>query len=72
MPALGLIWSNTINERFKLKKVKAISTHNLSQNDIIKEKVKRIFKVKFSPRFPKKKMEYTIEKDGIFGLYTPK
>ena len=47
-----------INERFKLKKLKAGSTYNTSESDLIKEKVKRIIKVKFSPRFGKLKMQF--------------
>jgi len=70
VPSLGLIWSNMVNERFKLKKLKTIGGQRMMQpsdNDILKERVKRSFSVKFSPRFPKQKIQFFIENNGIFA-----
>lgn len=67
MPALGLIWSNMVNERFKMKRLKTHASRTMGDNDIIKEKVKRMFSIKFSPRFPRKKQAFYIETNGIFG-----
>ena len=57
-----------VNERFKLKKLKTIGGQRIvSDNDIVKERVKRSFSVKFSPRFPKQKIQFFIENNGIFA-----
>jgi len=58
-----------VNERFKLKKLKTVGGQRVvaSDNDILKERVKRSFSVKFSPRFPKQKIPFYIENNGIFA-----
>jgi len=56
-----------VNERFKLKKLKTLGGRALPENDIVKERAKRSFSVKFSPRFPKQKIQFCIENNGIFA-----
>jgi hypothetical protein len=72
VPVLGILWTNLINERFQIKKVKSITNQQNGDTDMLRDKVRRVLKVKFSPRHGKKKMEFVIETSGLVGLYAPK
>ena len=67
VPTLGLLWSNSINERIKVKKLKSIvnQQYGMEAGDIIREKTKRGLSIKFSPRLPKRKVVFYIEGDCL-------
>jgi len=56
-----------VNERFKLKRLKTFGGRALAENDIVKEKAKRSFSVKFSPRLAKQKIPFFIVNNGVFA-----
>jgi hypothetical protein len=69
MPALGLLWCNLINIRFKVKKIQTVAKESevVTARYVLRERLRRQISLKFSPRLSKRKMEFFIDDLGVHG-----
>ena len=65
-PALGLLWSNSVNARIILERNETVDGEEELQDNI--KLVPRVLKVDMAPHLPVRTMQYCIDDNGVFGL----
>ena len=66
-PALGLLWSNIVNERLHIRKMTALEMVALPEDVKSDEIKKRRITVLLSPRLGLKEVSFFIDNEGIKG-----
>ena len=68
-PSLGALWSNLINERFKLHRYpENMKKMTEPKNESTISSILRSLKVKISSRIQRNELFYFIDKEGIKGI----
>ena len=67
-PALGLVWSNSVNVRFLLLRDETVDNREVFTGAGVVKLTQRTFRVEFAPHLPVKEFQYYIDNDGIHGL----
>lgn len=65
-PALGLLWSTSLNARLVLVRNETVDNEEEFQEHV--KIVPRTMRVEFSPHLPPREVQYFIDNEGVFGL----